>query len=56
MTKPPERPEHKAVQAAFTKTDDEPTSYTLVGNSANSPESLLRLSPATGRDADMLEV
>jgi hypothetical protein len=29
---------------------------TLVGNSADSPEPLLRPSPATGHDADMLDV
>jgi hypothetical protein len=31
-------------------------SYTLVGNSADSPEPLLRLSPATGHAADILDV
>jgi hypothetical protein len=40
----------------FTKNDEEPTLFTSVGNSADSPEPLLRPSPATGRDADMLEV
>jgi hypothetical protein len=32
------------------------TSFSLVGNSADSPEPLLRPSPATGHDAEMLEV
>jgi hypothetical protein len=32
------------------------TSFTLVGNSADSPEPLLRPSPATGHDVDMLEI
>ena len=32
------------------------TSLTLVGHSADSPEPLLRLSPATGQAADMLDV
>jgi hypothetical protein len=32
------------------------TLFTSVGNSADSPEPLLRPSPATGRDADMLDV
>jgi hypothetical protein len=33
-----------------------PTSYTLVGNAADSLEPILRPSPATGHDADILEV
>jgi hypothetical protein len=36
MTKPPKRLEYKAIQAAFTKSDDEPTLFTSVGNSADS--------------------
>jgi hypothetical protein len=32
------------------------TSFTLVGNSLDSPEPLLRPSPATGHDAEMPEV
>lgn len=32
------------------------TSFTLVGNSADSPEPVLRPSPATGHDTEMLEV
>jgi hypothetical protein len=39
-----------------TKSDDDPTSFTLVGSSADSPELLLRPSPATGHDAEILEV
>jgi hypothetical protein len=38
-----------------TKTDDEPTSFTSVGNSADSREPLLRWSLATGHAADILE-
>jgi hypothetical protein len=40
----------------LTKNDGEPTSLTLVGHSTDSPEPLLRLSPATGHDAEMLDV
>ena len=40
----------------ITKTDDEPTLFTSVGNSADSPALLLRPSPATGHDADMFDV
>ena len=36
MSKRPKLPEHKDVQAAFTKSDDEPTSFTPVGNEAGS--------------------
>ena len=32
------------------------TSWTLVGNSADSPEPLLRPSPATGHEAEILDV
>jgi hypothetical protein len=32
------------------------TSFTYLGSEAGSPEPLLRLSPATGREADMLDV
>jgi hypothetical protein len=32
------------------------TFFTLVGNSADSPEPILRPSPATGHDAEKLEV
>ena len=32
------------------------TSFTLVGNSADSPEPLLRPLPATGLDVEMLDV
>jgi hypothetical protein len=32
------------------------TSFTLVGNSADSPAPLLRPSPTTGHDAEMLDV
>jgi hypothetical protein len=32
------------------------TAFTPVGNSADSPERVLRPSPATGHDAEMLEV
>jgi hypothetical protein len=32
------------------------TSFALVGNSADSPESILRPSPATDHDAEKLEV
>lgn len=32
------------------------TFFTSVGNSAGSPEPILRLSPATGHDAEILEV
>jgi len=39
-----------------TKNDDDPTSFMLVGKSADSPDPLLRPSPATGHDTDMLEV
>jgi hypothetical protein len=46
-------PNHHLV---FTKTDEEPASFTPVGNSAASPEPLLRPSPATGHSANMLEV
>jgi hypothetical protein len=42
--------------ARITKTDDEPTPFTLVGNSADSPEPLLRPSPTTGHDAEILDV
>jgi hypothetical protein len=34
----------------------EPAFMTLAGNSAGSPEPILRLSPATGRDAEFFEV
>jgi hypothetical protein len=40
----------------ITKNDDDPTSLTFVGNSATSPKPILRPSPATGRDAEMLDV
>jgi hypothetical protein len=38
------------------KNDEEPTPFTLVGNSADSPEPLSRPSSATDHDAEMLEV
>jgi hypothetical protein len=40
----------------FTKTDDEPTSFTSAGSEADSPEPLLRPSPATDHDAEKLDV
>ena len=42
--------------ASSIKTDDAPPSFTSVGNSADSPEPLLRPSPTTGYDAEILEV
>jgi hypothetical protein len=42
--------------ASRIKSDDEPTSVTLVGNSADSPEPLVRPWPATGHDVAILSV
>jgi hypothetical protein len=39
----------------LTKSADDPTSFTPVGNSADSPELILRPSPATGHDAEIRE-
>jgi hypothetical protein len=38
------------------KSDEEPASLTRVGHAADSPESLLRPSPATGHAAEILDV
>jgi hypothetical protein len=38
------------------KSDDDPTSFTPVGNSADSPAPLLRPSPATDHDAEKLDI
>ena len=38
-----------------TKNDEEPTSFTLVGNSAGLPAPIRRPSPAIGHDAEILE-
>jgi hypothetical protein len=40
----------------LTKNDGEPTSFTLVGNSADSPVPLLRPSPATDDHVEILDV
>jgi hypothetical protein len=40
----------------FTKIGQEPTSFTSVGSSADSPAPLLRPSPATDQDAEKLDV
>ena len=39
----------------LTKSDEEPTSFTSVGSSADSPELILRPLPATGYDAEILD-
>jgi hypothetical protein len=39
-----------------TKSDDEPTSFTPVGNSADSPQPILRPSPVTGLDPNIFDV
>ena len=44
----------KKAHSVFTKYDEEPTSFTLVGNSADSPAPNLRLPPAAGHGADIL--
>jgi hypothetical protein len=56
MPQPPNCLQHKDIQSSFTKSDEEPTSLTLVGNSADSPEPILSPSSATGHDAEILEV
>ena len=38
------------------KSDDEPTSFTPVGNSADSPEPVLRSSPAISHEAEISDV
>jgi hypothetical protein len=43
-------------QHTFTENGTDPTRYTLVGNSADSPEPRLRRLPATGPDAEILDV
>ena len=40
----------------ITKSDEEPASFTPVGNSADSPAALLRPAPATGHTAEILDV
>lgn len=40
---------------ALTKNHDAPTSVTPPGNCPDSPEPILRPSPATGHEAEMLE-
>jgi hypothetical protein len=40
----------------ITKSDDEPTPFTPVGNCADSPAPLLRPSPATADEAEKLAV
>lgn len=57
-------PRYSPLSLLLTKSDDDPgsvtnmatTSVTWVGNSAVSPEPILRPSPGTGYDAEMLEV
>jgi hypothetical protein len=53
-------PSNIVCHTAFTRVFDLPnrvtTSFTLVGNSADSPEPLFRLSPATGHVAKILDV
>jgi hypothetical protein len=41
---------------ALTKTDEEPTPFTLVGHAADSPEPPLRPSPVTGHAAEIPDV
>jgi hypothetical protein len=43
-------------ELCFTKSDDDPTSFTPVGSLADSPKPILSPSPATDHDAEMLEV
>jgi hypothetical protein len=50
------RTQEKLSPTCLTKNADDPTPLTLVGNSADSPEPLLRPSPATGHEAEILDV
>jgi hypothetical protein len=43
-------------ELVLTKNAEDPTSLTLVEHAADSPEPLLRLLPATGHHAEMLDV
>jgi hypothetical protein len=42
-------------QNIVTKSDEDPTSFTLVGYSADSSDPILMLSPATSHSAEILE-